>query len=89
MRKLSLIFLLAALILAFAAVPAFAHVHGVTPLSDCGQANANAGGNGTNGTPADDDNGGPIAGLIPRDTGNAPLTGGDGGRDATNGNCPE
>ena len=68
--------------------PAFAHVHGVTPLLDCGQANPNAGGNGTNGTPADDANGGPIAGLIPRDTGNSPLTVGDGGFGATNGNCP-
>ena len=67
---------------------ASAHVHGITPLIDCGTANANAGGNGTDGTPADDANGGPIAGLIPRDTGSAPLTGGDGGRDATAGHCP-
>ena len=80
---------LAIVLLAFAAVPAFAHVHGITPLNDCGQANANAGGNGTNGTPADDANGGPIAGLIPRDTGNAPLTDEDGGFGATDGNCPE
>lgn len=70
------------------AAPAFAHVHGVTPLIDCGQANANAGANGTNGTPADDANGGPIAGLIPRDTGTAPLTAGDGGFGATDGHCP-
>jgi hypothetical protein len=26
--------------------------------------------------------------LIPRDTGQAPLTGGDGGRNATDGHCP-
>jgi len=71
-----------------AAAPAFAHVHGVTPLIDCGQANANAGGNGTNGTPADDANGGPIAGVIPISTGNAPLAFGDGGFGATNGHCP-
>ena len=88
MRNLTLVLLLAALILAFAVVPAFAHVHGVTPLANCGQDNANSGGNGTNGTPADDDNGGPIEGLIPRDTGSAPLTGGDGGRTAPVAACP-
>ena len=68
--------------------PASAHVHGITPLSDCATANANAGGNGTTAAPADDANGGPISGLIPRDTGQAPLTGGDGGRNATDGHCP-
>ena len=51
---------------------ASAHVHGITPLNDV-PANENAGGNGTNGTPADDGEGGPIKGLIPRDTGNAPF----------------
>ena len=79
---------LAIVLLAFAAVPAFAHVHGVTPLLDCAQANSNAGGNGTNDTPAADANGGPIKGLIPRDTGNAPIDGGDGGFGATDGHCP-
>ncbi|MDA1280789.1 MAG: hypothetical protein O3B95_12270 [Chloroflexi bacterium] len=65
---------------------ASAHVHGITPLIDISVENANAGGNGTNGTPADDANGGPITGLIPRDTGNSPLTSGDGGRGALTGN---
>ena len=60
---------------------ASAHVHGITPLNVV-PANGNAGGNGTNGTPADDANGGPITGLIPRDTGNSPLTVGDGGKNA-------
>ncbi len=88
MRRMMLVLIVAALLVVGLAPVAFGHVHGVTPLLDCGQANANAGGNGTNGTPADDANGGPIAGLIPRDTGNAPLTFGDGGRDATGGHCP-
>ena len=79
---------LAIVLLAFAAVPAFAHVHGVTPLLDCGQANSNAGGNGTNGTPADIANGGPIDGLIPRDTGNGSIDSGEGGFGATDGHCP-
>lgn len=60
----------------------FAHVHGITPLSQCTVDNPNSGGLGTDGTPADDANGGPIVGLIPRDTGNAPLAPGDGGRTA-------
>ena len=67
---------------------ASAHVHGVTPLLDISVDDGNSGGNGTNGTPADDANGGPIKGLIPRDTGDAPLTGGDGGFGATDGNAP-
>ena len=58
---------------------ASAHVHGVTPLKQLAGPNANAGGNGTNGTPADDLTGGPIKGLIPRDTGEGNVTGGDGG----------
>jgi len=70
------------------AAPALAHVHGVTPLLGCTVDNANAGGLGTDGTPADGANGGPIFGLIPRDTGNAPLTGGDGGFGAATGHCP-
>ena len=64
--------------------PASAHVHGITPLNDCGIANANAGGNGTNGTPADDANGGPISGLIP-----SPLSGGDGGKGVTDCTPPD
>jgi len=87
MKKLFIALILVMLLMA-TVVPAFAHVHGVTPLNDCGKANANAGGNGTNGTPADDANGGPIKGLIPRDTGSGSITGGGGGAGATDGNCP-
>lgn len=60
---------------------ASAHVHGITPLR-CTPAPEHAGANQVNNTPASASNGGPITGLIPRDVGNAPLTGGDGGRDA-------
>ncbi len=88
MRRTMLALIAAALLVVGSAPAAFGHVHGVTPLIDCGVANANAGGNGTNGTPADDANGGPIAGPIPRDTGRAPLTVGDGGFRATDGHCP-
>ncbi len=61
---------------AVSAAPAGAHVHGITPLltlaNDCGVTNlANTGANRAQGDP--------ITGLIPRDVGNAPLTGGDGG----------
>lgn len=73
--------IMAALALAVASMgTALGHVHGITPLGCVTSDNPIAGANGTNGTPADDANGGPIAGLIPRDTGNAPLTVGDGGR---------
>ncbi len=67
---------------------ASAHVHGITPMNGCNVDNPNSGALGVNGTPADDANGGPIIGLIPRDVGNAPLTGGDGGSDAATGHCP-
>ena len=71
---------------------ASAHVHGITPLLglSCNVDLGTAGANATNGTPADDANGGPIKGLIPRDTGNAPLTGGPGtgGFGKTTANCP-
>lgn len=91
MRR-SIILLAAVMLLMLAAIPAAsAHVHAGTPLLDCGQANANAGGNGTNGTPADDANGGPITGFIPRDTGKAPFSPGPGagpGFGATDGHCP-
>lgn len=61
------------------AVPASAHVHGLTPLStlanDCGVTTlSNTGANRAQGDP--------IVGLIPRDVGRAPLTAGDGGRSA-------
>ena len=60
---------------------ASAHVHGITPLLDISVVdNSVTGGNGTNGTPADDANGGPISGLIPSGTGSSTLSGGDGGR---------
>jgi hypothetical protein len=58
-----------------------AHVHGVTPLNECTVDPANAGALQTNETPAAAP-GGPITGLIPRDTGNAPLGMGDGGFNA-------
>jgi hypothetical protein len=87
MRRVMVRIILAALLVLMAAPAASAHVHGITPLS-CGIGTAQSGANGTNGTPADDANGGPIAGLIPRDTGNSPLTVGDGGfRPAPNPHC--
>ena len=67
---------------------ASAHVHGITPLSGCSVDNPLSGGLQVNDTPASAANGGPITGLIPRDVGNAPLTGGDGGSGAATGNCP-
>ena len=67
---------------------ASAHVHGITPLRDITVDNANSGALATNDTPAAAANGGPITGLIPRDTGNAPLTAGDGGSGATGDNAP-
>ena len=75
MRRFT-ISLLAGLVLVIASVgSALGHVHGVTPLADSCNThdNANAGANGTNGTPADDDFGGPLSdlGAIPISTGNA------------------
>jgi hypothetical protein len=60
---------------------ASAHVHGITPLLECGNTAIN-GANRTDSTPASAVNDGPITGLIPRDVGNAPLKVGDGGFDA-------
>lgn len=77
MRKLTLALLFAALLLATVVVPAFAHVHGVTPLR-CLEENENSGANAAEGDP--------ITGLIPRDVGDSPLSGGDGGFDAAA--CP-
>ncbi len=91
MRKKILAFVFAAALLMALAVPllgsvgtASAHVHGITPLLSLGCVvdNSTTGAEATNGTPADDANDGPIEGLIARDLGNAPLTGGDGGRTA-------
>ena len=59
---------------------ASAHVHGITPLSNLtctGVGDADTGAVRTDTTPAAAANGGPISGLIP-----APLTGGDGGKNA-------
>jgi urease alpha subunit len=67
------------MVVAFAltAGTARAHVHGITPLitlaEECGVTTL------TN-TGANRAQGDPITGLIPRDVGSAPLTGGDGGR---------
>ncbi len=76
------------MLLMLAAVPAASgHVHGITPLLELGCTgvdNTVTGGNGTNGTQADDANGGPITGLIPRDVGNGNITGGGGGSGAAN-----
>jgi hypothetical protein len=73
MRRFT-ISLLAGLLLALASLgSALGHVHGITPLGCMTHDNANAGANGTNGTPADDDFGGPLldGGAIPNTTGNA------------------
>jgi hypothetical protein len=79
MRRLMLSLSLG-LMLALATVgSAFGHVHGITPLRCVGVADDGA--NQTDSTPASTANGGPVGGLIPRDVGNAPLTGGDGGFD--------
>jgi len=74
----------------FGSGPASAHVHGITPLVQLGCVVdfSTTGANGTNGTAADDSNGGPITGLIPRDTGESPLTVGDGGKTAPVTVCP-
>ena len=68
--------------------PAVAHVQGITPLLACSVGSPNSGGNGADGKPADDANGGPVRGLIPRDVGNAPVTVGNGGFAAAAGHCP-
>jgi hypothetical protein len=66
----------AAVVATVAVPPASAHVHGITPLltlaNECGVTSvADTGANRAQGEP--------IAGLIPRDVGQAPLTVGDGG----------
>ncbi len=75
MRKLVIGLTLAMLLLAATAVPAFAHVHAITPLLSCTVDNANSG--------AEAAEGDPIKGLIPKDVGNSPLGFGDGGLNAT------
>jgi len=90
MRRLLLLFALVITAAALSVAPAFAHVHGITPLIDCNVDSANSGAVQTDSTPAAEANGGPITtgGLIPRDVGNAPLTVGDGGFGAATGHCP-
>jgi hypothetical protein len=75
--KLLLVLVVLIAALALTAGTARAHVHGITPLStlaeECGvTTESNTGANRAQGDA--------ITGLIPRDVGNAPLTGGDGGR---------
>lgn len=92
MQRMMLALIVVALLVVSFAPAAFGHVHGITPLLELGCTgvdNTITGGNRTDDTPAAFLNGGPIKGLIPRDTGNAPLTGGDGGFGAANDNvCP-
>jgi hypothetical protein len=79
MRRLLLSLALALMLVLTTVGSALGHVHGITPLRCVGVENDGA--NQTDNTPASSLNGGPIHGLIPRDVGNAPLTGGDGGFD--------
>jgi hypothetical protein len=77
-RRLLLLVVLAALA-ALTALPAQAHVHGITPLDICSVDNANSGGN----RAIEEDN--PITGLIPVGVGeaeNGNLPGGGGAADA-------
>jgi hypothetical protein len=69
MRRTLASFGLAIVLGATLAGGASAHVHGITPLNCVGVADDGA--FATDGTAADDANGGPLTGLIPRDTGEA------------------
>lgn len=83
MRPFTLSLILGGILIAVTVVPVFAHLYGITPLNECSGDNYDkSGGKGTNSTPADYATANPISGLIPSDTGNAPLTGGDGGKTA-------
>jgi len=79
MRKFLLAALAAVALTLVSVGSALGHVHGITPLRCVGVADDGA--NAVDDTPAAAANGGPIAGLIPRDVGQAPLTVGDGGFD--------
>jgi hypothetical protein len=79
MRRLILSFMVAVMLALATVGSSLGHVHGITPLRCVGVADDGA--NAVDTTPAAAANGGPIGGLIPRDVGNAPLTGGDGGFD--------
>lgn len=88
MKRALITALLTALLVLPMATAASAHVHGITPLSCPGVGNGNSGVVAAEGTPAWATNGGPLTGLIPRDTGKAPLTIGDGGfKPANNPHC--
>ncbi len=91
MRRVVVGSVLSLVLLAGVAMPstASAHVHGITPLLGlgCHVDFAIAGGNATDGTPAAAANGGPIVGLIPRDTRNAPVGPGTRGFGKTTANC--
>jgi hypothetical protein len=78
MRRLTLSLALATTLLMGLAGSALGHVHGITPLRCVGSPMAGA--ERTETTPAWGPSG-PLRGLIPRDVGSAPLTGGDGGFD--------
>ena len=75
MRRLIVALGLGAMLAIGTTVPASAHVHGITPLHCLTTANPNAGA-----VRAFEVSGAfEGVGLIPRDLGHAPLTGGDGG----------
>lgn len=91
MRRMTLAIVMAALLVFGLAPAAFAHVHGITPLSElgCKVDNTITGGNRADDGPAGATDGGPITGLIPRDVGSAPITIGEGGFGEANDNvCP-
>lgn len=93
MRRLTTALLLAAALSVLSVASAFAQVHGVTPLNcpagtaDTVPNNPNAGGQGTQGTPADDAQGGPITAPIPINTGNAPFTANSGAAGQHSSHC--
>lgn len=93
MRRLTTALLLAAALSVLSVASAFAQVHGITPLNcpagaaDTVPNNPNAGGQGTQGTPADDALGGPIVAPIPINTGNAPFTANSGAAGQHSSHC--
>ncbi len=95
MRRLISAALLAAALSLVSIATASAQVHGVTPLNcpdgaaDSVPNNPNAGGQGTQGTPADDSEGGPIDAPIPIDTGNAPFSANSGDAGQHSSHCRE
>jgi hypothetical protein len=78
MRRVATAGILAAALSLVTVATTFGQVHGITPLNcpaigDTVPNNPKAGGQGTQGTPADDALGGPITAPIPINTGNAPF----------------